>query len=390
VKKGWKVKKLGEVCQVIAGQSPESKYYNHDGDGLPFYQGKKEFTEKFIGQPTTWTTKITKESFPGDILMSVRAPVGPVNFSNEKICIGRGLAAIRASDLINKEFLFYFLVKHKNEIVGNIGAVFDSISKAQIENILITLPQSLSEQQQIVRILDEAFDGINTIKANTEKNLQNARELFESYLNSIFVDQENKSQSKKLESLCDLIVDCEHKTAPTQETGFPSIRTPNIGKGKLILEGVYRVSETTYREWTKRAVPKSGDLVLAREAPAGNVAIIPDNLKVCLGQRTVLIRPSADMFISKFLMYLLLSKNMQKLLLSHSRGATVTHINMKDIRNLPINFFPPISEQKAIVEKLDQLSTETKRLEKIYQQKLTDLEELKKSILQQAFNGELT
>ncbi len=106
----WEQKKLGDVCQVIAGQSPEGKYYNEIGEGLPFYQGKKDFTEKFIGEPTTWTTNITKEAQQGDILMSVRAPVGPVNFATRRACIGRGLAAIRATQLIEKEFLFNFLL----------------------------------------------------------------------------------------------------------------------------------------------------------------------------------------------------------------------------------------------------------------------------------------
>lgn len=100
-------------------------------------KGKKEFTEKYIGEPTTWTTSVTKEAQEGDILMSVRAPVDPVNFSTMHICIGRGLAAIRASSVIEREYLFNFLLKHQNEIVGSAGAVFDSISKTQIENIQI-------------------------------------------------------------------------------------------------------------------------------------------------------------------------------------------------------------------------------------------------------------
>ena len=111
MKKGWEVKRLGDVCEVIAGQSPEGKYYNNEGNGLPFYQGKKEFEDKYIGEPTTWTTKITKKAEKGDVLMSVRAPVGPVNFSTQQICIGRGLAAIRASKLVDREFLFNFLVQ---------------------------------------------------------------------------------------------------------------------------------------------------------------------------------------------------------------------------------------------------------------------------------------
>ena len=160
--------------------------------------------------------------------------------------------------------------------------------------------------------------------------------------------------NKPLTELCELIVDCEHKTAPTQEEGIPSIRTPNIGKGKLLLDGVYRVSEETYWEWTRRAVPLPGDLILAREAPAGNVAVIPENLKVCLGQRTVLIRPIRNVLEPEFLALLLLQPRMQQKLLAHSRGATVQHVNMKDIRALNIGSIPPLSVQKRIVSIIEE------------------------------------
>ena len=134
MKQGWEIKKLGEVCHVIAGQSPEGKYYNTNGKGLPFYQGKKEFSEKYIGEPSFWTTKTTKEAEPEDILISVRAPVGPINIATRKICIGRGLAAIRAGQTVSKDYLFFFLLKNESEIESNAGAVFNSISKKQIED----------------------------------------------------------------------------------------------------------------------------------------------------------------------------------------------------------------------------------------------------------------
>lgn len=137
-----------------------------------------------------------------------------------------------------------------------------------------------------------------------------------------------------LDDVCTLIVDCEHKTAPIQATGYPSIRTPNIGRGRLILNGVNRVSETTYNGWTQRAVPQEGDLILAREAPIGNVAIIPPNLQVCLGQRTVLIRPDRCKVDPIYLTYLLLGDEIQGRIHSMSNGATVHHLNMKDIREL--------------------------------------------------------
>ncbi|MUL36769.1 restriction endonuclease subunit S [Gloeocapsopsis dulcis] len=155
-------------------------------------------------------------------------------------------------------------------------------------------------------------------------------------------------QTKILNDVCKLIVDCEHKTAPTQAVGYPSIRTPNIGRGRLILDNVNRVSEKTYLAWTKRATPQANDLILAREAPIGNVAIIPKNLKVCLGQRTVLIRPDQNQVDSNYLCYLLLGDEIQGKILGLSNGATVHHLNMKDIRNLELPEIPPISTQRKI------------------------------------------
>jgi type I restriction enzyme M protein len=144
---------LGEVAEVIAGQSPEGKYYNETGQGTAFYQGKTEFTEKYLGKPKIWTTKITKIAEQGDILMSVRAPVGPVNIATDKICIGRGLASIRAKK-IEQMFLFHYLKSIESEIKGGGGAVFDSISKKQIEEIKIPLP-SLEIQKHLIAGIEE-------------------------------------------------------------------------------------------------------------------------------------------------------------------------------------------------------------------------------------------
>jgi len=139
-----------------------------------------------------------------------------------------------------------------------------------------------------------------------------------------------------LNDVCVFIEDCLHATAPIQEDGFPLIRTPNIGKGRLQLEGVHRVSEDTYQKWTRRAVPEPGDLILAREAPAGNVAVIKEGQTVCLGQRTVHLRPNAELVDSDYLCYFLLTPRLQGLLLAGETGATAKHVNMKDIRRLPL------------------------------------------------------
>jgi type I restriction enzyme S subunit len=162
------------------------------------------------------------------------------------------------------------------------------------------------------------------------------------------------------------IVDCEHKTAPTQPEGHPSIRTPNIGRGRLILEGVNRVSDDTYKQWTQRMEPMAGDLILAREAPIGNVAIVPAGLKVCLGQRTVLIRADRAKVLPEYLVYMMLGDEIQGRIHSQSNGATVHHLNMKDIRGLAVPTLPSMAEQRRIAAILsaydDLIENNTRRI----------------------------
>lgn len=156
-----------------------------------------------------------------------------------------------------------------------------------------------------------------------------------------------------LNDVCKFIVDCPHSTSPDEGMGYPLIRTPNIGKGRLILDNVHRVSEKVYHSRTVRAVPQDDDLIFAREAPAGNIAIIKNGEKVCLGQRTVLLRPDKTKVYPDYLVYYLLAPQQQHNLLKFATGATVPHINLPDIRNLQIEL-PPYTIQ---IKKARTLST---------------------------------
>ncbi len=376
MKQGWELKKLGDVLKLEYGKPLPADKRNPNGK-YPVYgaNGEKNRSDEY------YYDKLS-------IIVGRKGSAGEINFTEEKFW---PLDVTYFVTFDNKKydlnFIYYLL--SKLELPSLAKGVKPGINRNEVYSINAQIPP-LPEQKRIVAILDEAFENIAKAKENAEKNLKNANEIFESYLQSVFANKIHGTKSEALKNICELIVDCEHKTAPTQKAGHPSIRTPNIGKGFLILDDVNRVSDEIYLEWTKRAIPQAGDLILAREAPAGNVAVIPENIKVCLGQRTVLIRPKKDTVNSKYLAFLLLSKDVQEKLLLHSRGATVAHVNMKDIRAFKIYNLPPLSEQHHIVAKLDTLSGETKKLEAIYTQKLADLEELKKSILAKAFNGELT
>lgn len=165
--------------------------------------------------------------------------------------------------------------------------------------------------------------------------------------------------------VCELIVDCPHSTANDEGAGYPLIRTPNVGKGRLILDGVHRVSKDVYDARNARAIPQPGDLILAREAPAGNVALIQEGQEVCLGQRTVLIRPDKAKVYPPFLTYYLLAPYAQHELKSAANGATVAHVNMPKIRGLNMNL-PEMDEQIRIADILsaydDLITTNQKQI----------------------------
>jgi len=387
MKTDWEVKKLGEVCEVIAGQSPEGKYYNNLGEGLPFYQGKKEFTDKYLGEPTTWTTNVTKEAQKDDVLMSVRAPVGPINFSTQKICIGRGLAAIRASKMIDKDFSFNFLLKHENEIVGNTGAVFNSINKTQIENIKIPFPP-LPEQKRIVTILDEAFESITKTKENAEKNLKNAKEIFESYLQSVFENKGEGWEEKKLGEVLQKTETIDPTKNPNKE--FIYIDVSSVNNEKLSIENTTLVMGKNAPSRARKLI-KTNDIIFATVRPTlKRIAIIPEefNNQVCSTGYFVL--RAKEQINYRLVFYYILTNIFNGQMEKLQKGASYPAVTDSDVRNQIILYPSSFAEQKSIVAKLDAISAETKKLEAVYNKKLADLEELKKSILAKAYEGKLT
>ena len=183
-----------------------------------------------------------------------------------------------------------------------------------------------------------------------------------------------------LNEICELIVDCPHSTAYDEGKGFPLVRTPNIGKGRLIYSGMHRVSEEVYNQRNARAVPQEDDLIFAREATAGNVALIQKGEKVCLGQRTVLIRPDKTKVDPAYLTYTLLAPKQQYNLLSTANGATVAHVNLPTIRNLKLDI-PNIETQHCIAAILSRYDS----LIENYQKQIKLLEEAAQRLYKEWF-----
>ena len=400
----WKVVKLKETCSFTRGLTYSKKDEVENSKNAVLRATNIDLSTytityddiRYISDEVV--VKNEKRAKRGDLLICTasgsKSHLGKVGLVKEDLGMAFGgfMAAIRPNDDCLSEFLFAVMIsenfkRHLGRL--NDGANINNLKFSQIEDYEFPLPP-IPEQQRIVAILDQAFADIEKARANAEKNLKNARELFDSYLNLHLLDVCTQARTKTFDTICELIVDCEHKTAPISGEGYPSIRTPNIGKGHLILNNVRRVSQETYNLWTRRAAPVGGDLILAREAPAGNVGVVPDGELVCLGQRTVLIRPDKANIDPQYLAMFLLHPITQARLLAHSTGATVQHINMKDIRNLAMPIFPEIQSQNVTVKRILKAQALAQSLHDKYVFKLASLDELKKSLLQKAFSGELT
>ncbi len=171
---------VGDIAEVISGQSPEGETVNDSGQGVPFHQGKTDFTDRWILPPRKWTTAPTKFAEPNDILMSVRAPVGPVNLAGYRLCIGRGLAAIRPSERVEAIYLFHILRSAEETIVGQSGAAFAAINRKDVEAIPVPLPP-LEVQREIMAEVE-----------GHQRVIDGARAVLDNYRSHIPVDPEWK------------------------------------------------------------------------------------------------------------------------------------------------------------------------------------------------------
>ena len=190
--KNWQKYRLEEITQIIAGQSPKSDTYNFNKNGLPFYQGKTDFGYIFPS-PKVWCSSPIKIVKKNDILLSVRAPVGPTNIANEKCCIGRGLCAIRANKDVDHKFLYYYFNFFENYIWENAsGSIFQAITIDDIKNLEISVP-IYDEQKRIVKIIETKLNTIEKAKKANNEQLSIIKKLFDSYVENIY---KNKNWNK--------------------------------------------------------------------------------------------------------------------------------------------------------------------------------------------------
>ncbi len=262
------------------------------------------------------------------------------------------------------------------------------VAKEFIEAYPIPVPP-LPEQKRIVGLLDEGFADLAIAKANAEKNLQNARALFESHLQSVFTDDRANRWAETTIGDCIHFIDYRGKTPEKTASGIRLITAKNVKMGYLQKTPMEFIASAGYKSWMTRGIPQKGDVLFTTEAPLANVAQLDTDERVAFAQRIIIMQPSAAKLDSAFLKYLLLSQPVQQRIRTKGTGATVQGIKASLLKTIEISFPSSLSLQRQIVAKLDALREETQHLESIYRQKLAALEALKKSLLHQAFTGEL-
>lgn len=257
-----------------------------------------------------------------------------------------GWIKVNNEGLLNTKYLYYCLIAQWEK------KKFDYTKKAHPSVVrgeyYVPIPK-LSIQETIVDILDK-FIGIIE---NLENELELRLKQFEFY-GDILMGENSTAYS--LEEVCS-IIDCPHTSPKWKEEGIPVIRNYNLVNGVIDTTNLSYVDEADYKVRTKRVVPQKDDILFSREAPIGNVGIVPEGFKCCQGQRVVLLRPNLDMVIPKFLLYVLQSKTVrEQTAKAEAVGSTVSNFNISGLKKLKV-YLPEKSKQQAIIAKLDVISS---------------------------------
>jgi type I restriction enzyme S subunit len=372
MKKGWEIKQLGDACDKASSNVSQNQLDNEVGEYPIFGASGLIKNVSFYHQDKPYLS-IVKDG----------SGVGRVTKMDAFTSVIGTLQYILPNDGIDLDYLNYSLmsVDFKKYVAG--AAIPHIYFKDYKNEPFLWMP--LPEQQRLVAILNDVFADIEKAKANAEQNLKNAKELFESYLQGVFENKGEDWEEKTLGEVYD-VRDGTHDSPKYQEEGFPLITSKNLKKDLLNYNNVNYISEQDYININKRSKVDKGDILFAMIGTIGNPVVIQDEPDFAIKNVALFKVPKGQN--SNFLKYYLDAKSTIDKMMGDAKGTTQKFVGLGYLRSFEI-LLPPLKEQENIVQKLDALSTETKKLEAIYQQKINDLEELKKSVLQKAFSGEL-
>ena len=342
---------LSAVCQLNMGQSPESSTYNKCREGIPFFQGNADFGDRHPLE-RLWCSKPKKIAYEGDILISVRAPIGALNVADQRCCIGRGLASLHPSEHLDRDYLYYFLFSKEEYLKSKgTGSTFKAISKKQLEDLLIPLP-SILEQKKRSNILNKLWS--NTIRRREQ--LRKLDELVKCRFVEMFGDMKMADKGWThmfLGDVCD-VRDGTHDSPKYHAQGYPLITSKNVTRGVIDFTGCNMISEEEYVKICQRSKVNKGDIIMPMIGTVGCPVIVDTDAQFAIKNVALIKFPYNSTLLNTFVKHLLLSSYFETEVIDKIRGGTQKFISLTDIRQLKV-YIPPMELQNAFASFVQQL-----------------------------------
>ena len=339
----WQKVKLGDIADLNMGQSPKSEFYNDHGEGLPFFQGITDFGER-VPEETMYCSKPAKVVERGDVLISVRAPVGEVNIAQKESCIGRGVAGIRAKDK-NNEFLYYLLLNFRDYIRSySGGTTYESINKDALRDLQFLVPENSTTRQQIAGVLS-TYD--NLIENNTKRI-----KILEEIAQAIYKEWFEKNSKIKMQNakLSEVVIPQYGYTesAQNQPVGPKYLRGMDINKTSYIDWSTVPYCEISNEDKKKYQLEK-GDIVVIRMADPGKIGIVEQDIDAVFASYLIRLKIIDDRVSPYYLFYFLISDQYQNYIQGASGGTTRKSASAGVVTGIDI-----IIPSKEVVDKFEE------------------------------------
>ncbi len=381
-----KIVKLKDITTIIAGQSPESKYYNTEGIGLPFFQGKADFGELYPAL-RVYCSQPTKIAEKDDILLSVRAPVGATNLSPGKVCIGRGLTAIRPSSELDLKYLLYYFRYFEAQLKEKgTGTTFKAITQDIVKNIEIPVPD-IEEQKRIVAKIEELFSELDNGVETLKKTKQQLAVYRQAVLQEAFVNCKTLSTIREMSTL--VTSGSRGWAKYYAPEGAKFVRIGNLTRDSIDID----FSDTQYVDLPDKAEGlrsklQPNDVLISITADLGSIGLVPHNIgEAYINQHIAVVR-FKNAAQGKFMAWYLRSDWGQKDLLKNKRGAGKLGLGLDDIRDSRV---PVVSDEEAeaVLDIIESRLSVCDSIEKTVDTALQQAEAMRQSILKKAFEGGL-
>ena len=398
MREGWEIKTIGEVCEIYNGGTPSTNIPEYWDGGIqwitPKDMGKSK--EMYVSHCERTITQEGVEHSSAKVLpersviVSSRAPIGYVAINEVPMATNQGCKGFVLGKEIYPEFLYYFLLS-STELLNKLGtgATFKEVSGKKLAGIELPLP-SLPEQQRIVDILDREFAKIDALKANAEKSLQAAKDLFQATLKKELEPKEGWA----IKTLSGIVDEGSHISYGIVQPGddfpggIPVVRPVDLTMPVLRSTSTFKRTRPEISQAYRRSILAGKEILLCVRGTTGVLSLSSVALRGCNTTRGIVPLSFADDTERQFVYYALLSPACQKYIAEYTNGTALKQINIADVKNIPVPVAPK-KEQEKVVSFLDVLTQSSNSLQENYQKTLTLCDDLKQALLRRAFNGEL-